>query len=142
MFINNLELRTPPVPLPYLGDNLSFVIFHDMGNSFDSASHMWENLWRFRQRDQASCRDLNLDPNVRPIATCDFSYVSHAIGAGVRYRTPIGPVRVDFGYNLNPPVFPVKQPCLDVTPPCPSNPAGFVDQLHHLNFFFSIGQTF
>ena len=25
---------------------------------------------------------------------------------GVRYKTPIGPLRVDFGYNLNPPYFP------------------------------------
>jgi outer membrane protein insertion porin family len=143
MIVNNLELRTPPVPLPFVGDNLSFVLFHDMGNSFDTATNMWENLWRYSQKDTSSdpadlqsCRNLDLN------ASCDFSYVSHAIGAGIRYRTPIGPVRVDLGYNINPPVFPVKQPCLGVTPPCPSDPAGFVDQVHHFNFFFSIGQTF
>ena len=134
MIVNMLELRTPPVPLPWLGDNVGFVIFHDMGNGFDTASNMWDNLWRFQQRNQASCRDLS------ETATCDFSYISHAIGAGVRYRTPIGPVRVDLGYNLNPPVFPVKNPCLDVTPPCTAVPR--VDQLPHFTIFFSIGQTF
>jgi len=134
MIVNNLELRTPPVPLPWLGDNLSFVLFHDMGNSFDTASDMWHNLWRFHQHNQASCRDLS------DAATCDFSYISHAIGTGVRYRTPIGPVRVDLGYALNPTVFPVKNPCLNVTPPCTAVP--HVDQLNHLNFYFSIGQTF
>ena len=88
---------------------------------------MWENLWRFHQRDQASCRDLSLT------ATCDFSYVSHAIGDGVRYRTPIGPVRVDFGYNLTPTYFPVKDD--PVRGP-------YLDHTGRFNFFFSIGQTF
>ncbi len=88
---------------------------------------MWKNLGRFNQRDQASCRDTSL------AATCDFSYMSQAVGTGVRYRTPIGPVRVDLGYNLNPPVFPVKEP---------SSGAPYSEQVRHFNFFFSIGQTF
>ena len=28
-------------------------------------------------------------------------------GPGARYKTPVGPIRVDFSYNLNPPVYPV-----------------------------------
>ena len=127
MIVNNIELRLPPAPLPYVGDNLSFVLFHDMGNAFGTTNEMWKNLWRFSQRDQQSCRDTSA------AATCDFSYMSQAVGTGVRYRTPIGPVRVDLGYNLNPPVFPVKQP-----------PTGlpYSEQVRHFNFFFSIGQTF
>ena len=35
--------------------------------------------------------------------------VSHAVGIGVHYKTPIGPIRLDFGYNLNPPAFPSFQ---------------------------------
>jgi len=53
-------------------------------------------------------------------------------------------VRVDVGYNLNPPFFPVREPCSGIVLPpgqqCPV-PAHF-EQLRHFNFFFSIGQTF
>jgi outer membrane protein insertion porin family len=56
------------------------------------------------------------------------------VGAGARYRTPIGPVSFDVGYNLNPPAFPISAP----TPPAvPSSQV-----LKHFNFFFNIGQTF
>jgi outer membrane protein assembly complex protein YaeT len=137
MIVNNLELRLPPAPLPFVGDNLSFVLFHDIGNAFGTANQMWKNLTRMNQRDQASCRNLSLTD---PKATCDFSYMSQAVGTGVRYRTPIGPVRVDLGYNLNPPVFPVKAPCAGVTGVCTAVPQAEVGR--HFNFFFSIGQTF
>jgi len=33
-----LSLRLPPVNWPYVGDNLSFAIFNDMGNVFDTAA--------------------------------------------------------------------------------------------------------
>ena len=134
MFVNNIELRLPPVPLALVHGNLSFVLFHDIGNAFGTANEMWKNLDRFSQRNQASCRDLSLT------ATCDFSYMSQAVGVGVRYHTPLGPVRVDFGYNLNPPTFPVKDPCSGVTGTCTSIPN--VEEVHHFNFYFSLGQTF
>ncbi|HYE24308.1 MAG TPA: outer membrane protein assembly factor BamA [Clostridia bacterium] len=128
MFVNNLELRLPPTPLPFVQENLSFVVFHDMGNAFGDPSDMWSNLLRFKQKDPDQCRNLD------PAATCDLNYVSHAIGAGVRYRTPIGPIRLDFGYNLNPPVFPIKQASTGVVP--------HSETVRRFNFFFSIGQTF
>jgi outer membrane protein assembly factor BamA len=84
MFVNNIELRLPPAPLPLVGANLSFVLFHDIGNAFDTANEMWKNLLRFNQRNRQGCR------NVSATATCDFSYMSQAVGTGVRYRTPIG----------------------------------------------------
>jgi len=126
MLVNNLELRMPPAPLPYVRDNLSFVLFHDIGNAFGTANQMWKNAARFKQNDPQSCRNL-------PSTSCDFSYMSQAVGTGLRYRTPIGPVRVDLGYNLNPPVFPVNQPS--------SGPA-YSEHVRHFNYFFSIGQTF
>ena len=71
---------------------------------------------------------------------CDFSYMSSALGTGVRYRTPIGPVRLDFSYNVNPPWFPVDSPCAGVTTPCTTQ--AYAERVRHFNFFFSIGQTF
>lgn len=127
MFINNLELRTPPLPLPYVGNNLSAVVFHDMGNVFTTPSEMVNNFFRYSQKDRNTC----LNP---ALATCNFDYVSHAVGGGIRYRTPIGPISFDLGYNLNPPAFPIAQPTDGSTPRS--------DVLRRFNFFFNIGQTF
>ncbi len=127
MFLNNLELRTPPLPFPFVGNNLSAVLFHDMGNVFTTAEDMVNSLAKFSQPDRSTC--LNPTSGI-----CNFNYVSHAVGAGARYRTPIGPVSFDVGYNLNPPAFPIS---------APSNGAPPSSQvLRHFNFFFNIGQTF
>ncbi|HSE49064.1 MAG TPA: outer membrane protein assembly factor BamA [Terriglobales bacterium] len=123
MFINNLELRTPTIPLPLVENNLSLVFFHDMGNVFATASDIFPSLFRVSQPHKSQCELLTVT------ARCDFNYNSQALGAGIRYRTPIGPVRVDFGYNLNPPTFPIRRETRS-------------DTLSHFNFFFSIGQTF
>ena len=36
--VNTFELRLPPPTLPYVGDSVSFVLFHDMGNVFQNGS--------------------------------------------------------------------------------------------------------
>jgi outer membrane protein insertion porin family len=36
------------------------------------------------------------------ITTIRWSEITHTAGFGLRYQTPIGPVRVDFGFNLKP----------------------------------------
>jgi outer membrane protein insertion porin family len=120
-------LRTPPLPLPYVGNNLSAVVFHDMGNVFSTAGDMANSILKFSQPNRSLC----LNPTA---GSCNFNYVSHAVGAGARYRTPIGPVSFDVGYNLNPPAFPIS------APPSPAVPSSQV--LKHFNFFFNIGQTF
>lgn len=122
LFLNNLELRTPPLPLPFVGNDLSMVLFHDMGNVFDTPGHMFSNLLRYTQPNRSACQNT-VTPN------CNFSYISHAIGSGIRYRTPIGPVSFDLGYNLNPPLFPIAE-------------QNRFDTLRNFNFSFSIGQTF
>jgi len=110
-----------------VGNNLSAVLFHDMGNVFTTAEDMVNSLAKFSQPDRSTC--LNPTSGI-----CNFNYVSHAVGAGARYRTPIGPVSFDVGYNLNPPAFPIS---------APSNGAPPSSQvLRHFNFFFNIGQTF
>ena len=126
LFLNNLELRTPPIALPYVGENLSAVIFHDAGNVFRSPSDIFTSLAHWTQQNKENCEPQSTEP-------CDFNYISQAVGLGVRYRTPIGPVRVDFGYNLTPTYFPVRDD--PVRGP-------YLDHTGRFNFFFSIGQTF
>jgi outer membrane protein insertion porin family len=133
LFLNNLELRFPPTTLPFFQDNISFAIFHDAGNVFINGHEMAHNLLRWRQKNPELCLQQSTANQ------CDYSYISHAIGVGVRYKTPIGPVRFDFGYNLNPPAFPSLQT------PDPNNPSVTVFVPQHarrFNVFFSIGQTF
>ena len=127
LFINNLEIRTPPLPFPLVGDNLSAAFFHDMGNVFASGGDMVNSLFKFAQPNRSTC----LNPTGQ---NCNFNYNSQAVGAGIRYRTPVGPVSIDLGYNLNPPAFPIG------APPSPAVPSSQV--LKHFNFFFNIGQTF
>jgi outer membrane protein insertion porin family len=138
--VNSFELRLPPPTLPLVGDSISFVIFHDMGNAFQYPGDMFKSIKNFHQPNQSSCRNL-LGPLLtaygsaaNAVGTCSFNYYSHAVGLGLRYNTPVGPLRADFSYNLNPPIYPVFD---DYTGKGP-----YVGQASHFNFFFSIGQSF
>jgi outer membrane translocation and assembly module TamA len=103
VIVNSTEFRMPSPTLPYVGSNVNFVLFHDMGNVFQNASDMFPSFLNFRQPNRSTCREV---VGVM-VGTCSFNYYSHAVGLGVRYRTPIGPIRLDFSYNLNPPIYPV-----------------------------------
>lgn len=37
----------------------------------------------------------------RLVSTIDFDYLKYAVGAGVFYRTPVGPIRFDVAYNID-----------------------------------------
>ncbi len=153
-FVNNFELRLPPPTLPIVGNSVSFVVFHDMGNVFAKGSDIWPSFLRFRQPDRAACRDLNdiyqsetpsepfgVEQNsIGLTGHCSNNYFSHALGLGARYGTPIGPVRVDASYNLNPPLYPqiTTYTYTSTGQPTPAS----VGQVGHFNFFFSIGQAF
>ncbi len=142
--INSFELRLPPPTLPYVGDNVSFVIFHDMGNVFRYPGDMFTSIKNFHQPNQDTCRNVAIPPGTpgatpaeqqsNAVGTCNFNYYSHALGLGARYNTPVGPIRIDFAYNLNPPIYPVFD---DYTTRPP-----YVGQASHFQFFFSIGQAF
>ena len=129
VFVNTLEFRMPPPTLPYVGNSVAFVLFHDMGNVFQSASQMFPSFLRFNQPNRQTCSNVS-----GSIGTCDFNYFSHDVGLGARYKTPVGPIRFDLSYNLNPPVYPVIYDFYN-NPPHEGH-AG------HFNFFFSIGETF
>ena len=148
---NSTELRLPPPTLPWLGNEVSLVLFHDMGNIFTNASDVWASAIRTRQPNRDSCKNLDIvnpqDPNAPPSGPvtstgwqgqCSFNYFSHAPGVGVRYHTPVGPIRVDFSYNLNPPIYPVIYNYSLQH----ANSDPHVGEAGHFNFFFSLGQTF
>jgi outer membrane protein assembly factor BamA len=143
-FLNSLELRFPPPTLPVVGDNLSFVLFDDAGNVFQSATEMVHSFSRWRQQDRSNCIDVSTYKN------CRFDYMSQAFGTGVRYKTPIGPVRGDVSYNLSPPSFPYFVQCTANSslaachvPNANGLPTLFEHaNLRHFNFVFSIGQSF
>ena len=126
LFFNNLELR-----FPLLGPNISGVLFHDMGNIY---TNFGDISFRYRQNGNQ-----------------DFNYAVQAVGFGIRYKTPLGPLRVDIAYTLNPPAylgFNQKETIQDlisctsanigVTPACTPSP----QRLGRFQFFFSIGQAF
>ncbi|HEY7389652.1 MAG TPA: POTRA domain-containing protein [Bryobacteraceae bacterium] len=126
LLFNNVELR-----FPLIGQNIQGVLFYDVGNVFTSISDI---SFRFKQR--------NLQ---------DFNYMVHAPGIGLRYRTPLGPIRVDLAYTVNPPSFRgfsgTPTQLLQCNPNLPASQLpGFCQStpqsLGHLQFFFSIGQTF
>ena len=141
LFVNNLELRFPPVSLPYFGEGFGFAIFHDMGNVFTAGHDMLKGLMRWHQPNPAQC--LLSGGTTNPQCYTQFNnsgydYTSQAVGMGLRYKTPIGPLRFDFGYNLNPTRY-----FQALTFDTQGNPQTFETQrLRHFNIFFSIGQPF
>ena len=138
LFLNSLELRLPPVNWPYVGDNLSFVIFNDLGNVFDTPRHLLQGMGRLHETGATDCRSTTIPPPGMPTKSpCDFNYLAAAVGTGVHYRTPIGPVRIDLGYNLNPAIFPIRN-----STGANSTIAPHIETIRRLNIFFSIGQTF
>ena len=82
---NALLFHSTEVRFPLIGDNVGGVLFHDMGNVYDNIQDI---SLRFRQR------------NIQ-----DFDYAVQSAGIGIRYRTPIGPIRVDFSFSPNAPRF-------------------------------------
>lgn len=119
MFFNNTELR-----FPLYGANINGVLFEDAGNVYSSIGAI---SFRVDQRNPQ-----------------DFDYMNHAVGFGIRYKTPIGPLRLDLAESLNPPRFngfPGNYSQLvqcSVANTCQAS----LQQISHFQFFFSIGQAF
>jgi outer membrane translocation and assembly module TamA len=126
LFINNIELR-----FPFIGQNIQGVLFHDMGNVYSSFGDI---SFRVHQNNNQ-----------------DFNYMVHAVGFGIRYKTPVGPVLVDLAYGINPPSYSgfsgTPSQILNCNPNLPPSQLPSYCQstpqsIGHFQFFFSIGQTF
>lgn len=115
ILIIGTELR-----FPLFGQNLGGVLFHDAGNVYSKVQSV---SFRFHQRNEQ-----------------DFDYMVHGVGFGIRYRTPVGPIRADFSFSPNSPRFigfeGTREELLF---------GGGVRRLQRINqfqFHFSLGQTF
>jgi outer membrane protein insertion porin family len=115
LLINSVELR-----FPLVGDNLGGVLFNDMGNVYTGLSDI---SFRFRQK--------NLQ---------DFDYAVASFGFGVRYRTPIGPVRLDLSLSPNSPRFFGFKGTLDQL--LFGGGVQTVQRINVFQFHFSLGQAF
>ncbi|MCY4189592.1 MAG: BamA/TamA family outer membrane protein [Bryobacterales bacterium] len=121
--LNSLELR-----FPLAGPDLSGVLFHDAGNVYSRPGRIsLRSGQRFRTNDTGGTE-------------FDFDYLVHALGLGIRYRTPIGPLRLDLAYSPNPPRFVgfdgTREQLLLGAGTFREQRASF------LQFHFSLGQTF
>jgi len=71
----NTEMRFPlGISMPFMGGTLGGAAFYDGGNVYQAVNF----------------NDL-------------FSNFTHSVGGGLRYKTPIGPIRLDIGHLINAP---------------------------------------
>lgn len=112
MAIVNLEARVP------LRTNFQIVPFYDGGNVFRRVGDI------FGRNDRRAGEDLN-QRNLRVSWT-------HTVGLGFRFKTPLGPLSIDYGFLLDPPTFEVPQ---FAGPPA-------LHRLKRTQIHFRFGQTF
>jgi outer membrane protein insertion porin family len=122
MVVFNQELRFP-LRIPRTGSKLGGAIFYDAGNVFSKIGTV----------------TLHSAPSPTSQASGDLSYLSHTVGFGIRYNTPVGPVRVDFAYQINPAQF--ISSCLIGSLGC-SSTGTLLTRLPHFQLFFNLGDVF
>jgi outer membrane protein assembly factor BamA len=138
LLILNQEFRFP-MRLPFVGTALSGALFYDGGNVYSRLSRVTFRPYPpkpiFNPANPTQC-EFN--------CTNELNYFSHTVGLGLRYSTPVGPIRIDLGYGINRPEF--------VAPICPNGVAfvncqqgqfGFkATRLPGFQIFFNLGSTF
>jgi outer membrane protein assembly factor BamA len=84
LLLANVELR---FPMPLIAKwNFFGAVFLDSGN-------VWADI------SDVSSSDFNLTSSIGETQVTDYRY---GTGLGLRYNTPIGPIRLDWGYPLKP----------------------------------------
>jgi outer membrane protein assembly complex protein YaeT len=117
---NALLFHSTELRFPLIGDNIGGVLFHDIGNVYSTLGA--------------------ISFGVHQTSLTDFDYMNHAVGFGIRYQTPLGPVRVDLAYSINPPTFNGLEGTYDQL--LFGGATRVLQSVSHFQFFFSIGQAF
>ncbi len=137
LLIFNQDLRFP-MHLPLIGNRLGGAIFYDAGNVFPSIKKM-----SLRIAPPAPSFDPN-NPNLcLTNCTNELTYFSHTAGFEFRYGTPIGPVKLDLGYQLNPARFLVQTGGTCPSPTVTNTTClTKLSRLPSFQFFINLGTTF
>jgi outer membrane protein assembly complex protein YaeT len=91
----NQDLRFP-MHLPWIGDRLGGGIFYDGGNVFS-------DLRAITLRAAPPTPVFSTTSPTTCVENCtnQMDYFSHTVGFEFRYATPVGPISIDLGYQLN-----------------------------------------
>ena len=146
MLVLNQEFRFP-MRLPFVGTSLGGALFYDGGNVYSRLSHI--SLRTNLPSPTLALQNPLLPPSSTNVPMCvtncsnELNYFSHTAGLGFRYKTPVGPIRIDLGYQLNRPLFIVPIPCPANTPSCVAGSLGQKStRLGGFQIFFNLGSTF
>jgi len=138
MLVLNQELRFP-LKLPFIGTNLGGAIFYDGGNVYSRLKRItlrWSSPEPVFKTAYPGVPPGRYNPTTCVYnCTNELNYFSNTIGFGLRYATPVGPIRIDLGYELNRPEFVI--PCKDNVPLCQQGV-----RLSRLQIFFNLGSSF
>ncbi len=137
MLILNQEFRFP-MRLPYFGTSLGGALFYDGGNVYSRATRI-----SFRYSLPKPTFDNSAIPQCLTNCSNELNYFSHTVGFGLRYATPVGPIRIDLGYQLNRQFFVVPIPCPSGETNCATGSLGYQSgQLPRFQISFSLGAAF
>jgi outer membrane protein insertion porin family len=129
MLIFNQQLQFP-MRLPLIGTRASGGFFYDAGNVFSTFSRI--TLQPAPPRPTLDSTQTACVTN----CTNELNYFSHTVGFEIRYHTPVGPVSIDLGYQLNPARF-----VIPVDSAVPNGPVT-ISRLPAFQFFVNLGSTF
>ena len=138
LLILNQEFRFP-MRLPFIGTALSGALFYDGGNVYSRLGRVTLRPYPpkpiFNPANPTQCQ-FN--------CTNELNYFAHTVGLGFRYATPVGPIRIDLGYQINRPPFvaPICPKGVE-TVNCQQGQFGFqATRLPGFQIFFNLGSTF
>jgi outer membrane protein assembly factor BamA len=146
LLVLNQEFRFP-MRLPFVGTSLGGALFYDGGNVYSRLSRI-----SFRgtlPSPTFALQNPALPPSSTNLPMCvtncsnELNYFAHTLGLGFRYKTPVGPIRIDLGYQLNRPLFVIPIPCPSNAPSCTVGSLGQQStRLPGFQIFFNLGSSF